>query len=382
MAMTNNNLEMIKAIANNDIHRARLAALASLTEDNSKKNAWAVGYYRKMLIGNASVLMTNLPENMKTFLVGESPGGFDADRYYVRETEQKMVEDIVKMKLIADEMSLRHIPYRNTTLLYGESGTGKTELGRYIAYRLNLPFFYVSFVSMIDAYMGSTAKNLHKIFEFCNSIPCVLMLDEFDCVATQRSSGGGKGVDGELERTTISIMQELDRLPNHVVLIAATNRLDMVDEALMRRFSIRHELVNMSSAELEAMMRQYLKATETEKYVGEDEIKDFAINYRNPGQIMPELVRIIGKNIYVEKKDEILEQIEAEDDKKLDIFEVTYTWTQTVSAETEEDAIAIARHNRTTYNNVRGVSDKYTAKRAEFLSESKEPERQHGISRW
>ena len=349
MALTSNNLEIIKAVANNDIHTARKAALASLVEDTSKKNAWAVNYYKKMLVGNASVLMSNLPPDMKTFLVGEAPGGFDEERYYVRPAEAAVVDDIVKMKLIADEMSARRIPYRNTTLLYGESGTGKTELGRYIAFKLGLPFFYVSFVSMIDSYMGSTAKNIHKVFEFCNSIPCVLMLDEFDCVATQRRSGGSKGVDGELERTTISIMQELDRLPNHVTLIAATNRLDMVDDALMRRFSIKHEIKNMTTVELNKLIEQYLKATDTQKYVSEDTLAELATTYQNPGQIMPELIRTIGKNIFEEKKDEITAQVKAEDDKKLDLFEVTYTWKQTISAQTEEDAIAIARNNRSSY---------------------------------
>lgn len=377
MALTNNNLEIIKAVANNDIHTARKAALASLVEDTSKKNAWAVNYYQKMLTGNASVMMSNLPTDMKTFLVGEAPGGFDEARYYIRESEAKIVEDITKMKLIADEMSARRIPYRNTALLYGESGTGKTELGRYIAYKLNLPFFYVSFASMIDSYMGGTAKNIRKIFEFCNSIPCVLMLDEFDCVATKRDSGGSKGVDGELERTTISIMQEFDRMPNHVTLIAATNRLDIVDEALIRRFSIKHELKNMTTVELDAMIRQYIRATDTEKYVTEDNIADLATNHFNPGQIMPELIRIIGKNIFDEKKDEILTQVANDNDVKLDVFEVTYTWKQTFSAQTEEDAIAMARNSR--YNsNVQGV---YSAQRAEFLSES--PERKlNGPNRW
>lgn len=381
MALTNNNIEIIKAVANNDIHTARKAALASLVEDTSKKNAWAVDYYKKMLIGNASVLMSNLPSDMKTFLVGESPGGFDEARYYVRPAEAAVVDDIVKMKLIADEMSARRIPYRNTTLLYGESGTGKTELGRYIAFKLGLPFFYVSFVSMIDSYMGSTAKNIHKIFEFCNSIPCVLMLDEFDCVATQRSSGGSKGVDGELERTTISIMQELDRLPNHVTLIAATNRLDMVDEALMRRFSIKHEIKNMTTVELNKMMEQYLHATDTQKYVPEDTLAELATTYTNPGQIMPELIRTIGKNIFEEKKDEITAQIKAEDDEKLDLFEVTYTWKQTISAQTEEDAIAIARNNRTYYQNIGGATTNYVAKRAEFISPQEEKSL-HRPNRW
>jgi len=365
MALTNNNLELIKAIAKNDMHSARKAALSSLIEDTSKKNAWAVDYYRKLLTGNASVLMSNLPADLQTFLVGEVPSGFDADRYYVRESEASAINDITVMKLISEEMSLRRIPYRNTTLLYGASGTGKTELGRYIAHKLNLPFFYISFSSAIDSYMGSTAKNIHKVFEFCNSIPCVLMLDEVDCVATKRCAGGSKGVDGELERTTISLMQELDRLPNHVTLIAATNRLDMVDEAMLRRFSVKHEIKGMSKAELTELSHQYVEATDTGKYVDEEIIESLVKGSENPGQLMPELIKAIGRAIYEEQKDSLpLEP--ADDENKLDLWEVSYIWKTNISAETEEDAIAIARRERTSYHS-NAASAEYTAKRAEFV---------------
>ena len=363
MALTNNNLEMIKALANNDVHKARVAALASLVEDKSKKNAGVVDRYRKMFAGNGSTMLSNLPADIKTFLVGEAPGGFDPARYYVRDSEAR-----IKMKLVADMLAEKKIPYRNTTLLYGESGTGKTELGRYIAYKLGLPFFYISFSSMIDSYMGSTAKNINKVFNFCNSIPCVLMLDEVDCIATRRASSGSRGADGELERTTISIMQELDRIPSHVTLIAATNRLDIVDEALLRRFSIKHEVKNMTYAELTALAVQFLEATDTRQYVKDEDVLDVVTDSQNPGQVMPELVRLIGKRIYEEKKDEVQEKLENEDDTKPDLFEVTYTWKQTVSAETEEDAISIARNNRSSYYNSGTSSEEYSAKRAEYIA--------------
>ena len=363
MALTNNNLEIIKALAKNDIHAARRAALASLAEDNTKKNEWAVKYYRKLLIGNASVLMSNLPTDLQTILVGSTPDGFDASRYYERPEETAVIDDIVKMKVIADEMSLRRIPYKNTTLLYGASGTGKTEMGKYIAYKLRLPFFYVNFTSAIDSYMGSTAKNIHKIFAFCNSIPCVLMLDEVDCIAARRESGGSKGVDGELERTTIGLMQELDILPNHVTLIAATNRLDMVDEALMRRFSIKHEVKDMTRDELRSLAVQVLNATDTGRFVSAQKVRELTEACKNPGQLMPELYKEIGRNLYEAKKDEIKDK--EEEENKLDLWEVTYSWKKNIAAETEEDAIAIARHERNRYANA--DNEFYSAKRAEFL---------------
>ena len=257
-------------------------------------------------------------------------------------------------------LSLKSKPF---VILAGTSGTGKTELGRYIAHELNLPFFYISFVSTIDSYMGSTAKNIHKVFEFCKSIPCVLMLDEIDCVARRRDSTGSRGADGELERTTITIMQELDNLPNHVTLIAATNRMDMVDEALLRRFSIKQEIEDMKIEDRKRMIKQFLKATNTEKYVTESQINGLANAYSNPGQIMPELTKSIGKGIFEEKKDEILLKEENNTDEKTNIFEVTYSWKQNISAENEEDAIAIARHE-SMYSARHG---NYIAKRAEFI---------------
>lgn len=287
--LTQNNFDMIAAIVRNDVNLAKKAALASLAEDTSKKNSHKIEYYKDLLKTNIV-----LPSNLKTALI--ETNDFNIDRYYIREFEQSIVDEICKMKIVSEELSKKKINYPNTTLLYGPSGTGKTELVKYIAYKLNLPLFYVSFSSIIDSLMGSTAKNIHTIFEFCNSIPCVLMLDEIDCIAMKRSSGGSKGPDGEIERTTISIMQEFDRLSNNTILIAATNRLDIMDEALLRRFSIKCEIHNMTKDELYELGSQYLKSVDMDI-----DIHKIVYDSANPGELIPKIIQEIGKKLYEEK---------------------------------------------------------------------------------
>lgn len=367
MALTSNNLDMIKAIAQNDLHSARRAALASLAEDRSKKNSWAIDRYRKYLTANASVIAGNMPNDLKLFLAGETPDSFHPEQYYLRDQERSIYENVRRMKLTAVLLAEKGIRYKNTTLLYGKTGTGKTELARYIAYKLNLPFFYISFSTAIDSYMGNTAKNLHKAFEFCSSVPCVFMLDEVDCISMKRASGGSKGADGELERTTISLMQELDSLPGHVVLIAATNRPDLIDGALKRRFSLQFEVSPMTREELAVTAGLLLSSTGTKGYVKKEDLDALLERCDTPGAMMPELVRMIGDGIYEENREKLEKEVEAKEGEKIDLWQVTYTWQANIAAETESDAVAIARNKRNQYTYSKDYREKYEARRAEYI---------------
>lgn len=302
MALTTNNIALIRALAENNFPAVYRAALASLAEDTSKKNQYFVERYKRLLSGKAAVgmeLKAELPAEVKNLVIGEAPEEFSPDRYYFRKEDEAVVDKIIKMRRVADELQLRNISYKNATLLYGESGTGKTTLGRYIAYKCNLPFVYISFASAIESLMGKTARNIHSVFESCSKFPCVLMLDEIDSIGTKRSGGGdGNSATSEMERTVISLMQSLDRLPNQGIIIGATNRVDSLDPALLRRFSIRHKVENPTIEDRLLLIQRYLKSTQTEEYFSPEDMQALAAKYDNPGAIMPCLVQMIGDKIY------------------------------------------------------------------------------------
>lgn len=178
---------------------------------------------------------------------------FDPDRYLVTEQAERIAAQVRSMRLAAPRLRVLGLPARNTTLLYGPPGTGKTEMARWIAYREGLPLMYVNMSSTVDSLMGRTAKNISQIFRQVRSGSCILMVDEIDCIANTRASAV-RAADGELNRTTVTFMQEIDRLPPGVVLLAATNRYDMLDPALLRRFSKVEEVERLPRAETRRLL--------------------------------------------------------------------------------------------------------------------------------
>lgn len=151
------------------------------------------------------------------------------------------------------------IPYKNASLLYGAPGTGKTLFGKYIAYKLGLPFCYLNFARTVDSYMGATSKNIAKAFSYAASNPCVFMLDEVDTISCNRA-GGMSGAEKEIGRVTITLLQEFDKLPNDVIVLAATNRMDLLDEAFISRCSIREKFKPFSDVEKRAMVEKFLSS--------------------------------------------------------------------------------------------------------------------------
>ena len=121
-------------------------------------------------------------------------------------------------------------------LLAGKPGTGKTLLARAIAGESNVPFIQCSAANFIEMFVGVGAKRVRDLFEVAReNQPCIVFIDEIDAVGKQRGAGGMPSND-EREQTINQLLTEMDGLDNEtgIVVIAATNRIDILDDALLR----------------------------------------------------------------------------------------------------------------------------------------------------
>ena len=122
----------------------------------------------------------------------------------------------------------------NSLLLYGPPGCGKTTVAQYISTMTGLPLVTARLDGLISSLLGSTAKNIRKIFDYATKRECILFLDEFDVIAKLRDD---KNELGELKRVVNSLIQNIDGLNNDSILIAATNHHELLDPAIWTRFS-------------------------------------------------------------------------------------------------------------------------------------------------
>lgn len=259
MGLDDHMLACIKALAENRIQDAKNEAICCCVNDTTKKNQSKTEYYKKLLM-NGSVNLFELPPNLKGLINMRDVSDFREERYYLGKQQKDIFEQIVRGVRVTTKMLEYGIPYANSTLIYGIPGTGKTEFARYIAYKLGLPYAYLNFSYLIESYMGKTAQNLQRVFDYCKGQKCVLMLDEIDCIGLER--GHDTGVDGELGRTTIALMQALDGLIDGQVVIAATNRCDRMDKALLRRFQRKIEFVPFVQEERIAMIQTFVNSVD------------------------------------------------------------------------------------------------------------------------
>ena len=257
--------QLFRAFSERDELAFRRAAQSIIHDEEAKQHLALARDLRKILGGHATTvgsMALAMPEPPT-----DRDGGWPlAD---IREPTRNL-DDLVVPDLLSDE--LRHlckevarwdeldaagIPRRQRVLLHGPPGCGKTSAAEAIAAELMAPLAIVRLDAVVSSYLGETAANLRRIFEFASGGRWVLFFDEFDALGRSRDD---PTEHGEIKRMVNAVLQMLDAYRGPSLLVAATNHEGALDTAVWRRFDAVYELPRPSVHQLRAVLRRRVAA--------------------------------------------------------------------------------------------------------------------------
>ena len=143
------------------------------------------------------------------------------------------IEELLEEHRRSDVLRSYGMKASGKVMFYGPPGCGKTLAAEVIAFELDRPFAIVRLDALVSSYLGETAANLRKIFDFIAEHAMVVLFDEFDAIGKER---GDAGEHGELRRVVNAVLQMMDAYQGQSLILAATNHEHILDSAIWRRF--------------------------------------------------------------------------------------------------------------------------------------------------
>lgn len=207
-------------------------------------------------------------------------------------------------------------------LFYGPPGCGKTLAAQALAGELGIPMLYVRFDALISSYLGETASNIRKVFDYARNDSWLIFFDEFDAIARSRNDSTEHG---EIKRVVNAFLQQIDNYKERSLIIAATNFEQSLDYAIWRRFdeTIRFDMpTNEEKIKLFEMKLKRLKGPVhvVEEYL--TKMKDFShSDVEKSCQIIMKQCILEGKKLYT-KHD--VEQAIIKQEKNVDLRRTQY----------------------------------------------------------
>ena len=247
--------QLIKSGTEGDTASFRSASEAVIKEEREKNHHLLANDLERLLYGDR---FSPVQKSRTLHLVSQLPINKDKDmpllepRAVVREAKDMVLSDASQSAL--DEILIEHnradvlrsygMQPAQKLLFCGPPGCGKTLAAEVLAHALSLPLLLVRLDTVISSFLGETASNLRKTFDYLAQHPAVALFDEFDALGKDR---GDSTDHGELKRSVNAVLQMMDTYRGQSILIATTNYETLLDKAVWRRFDevVRFELPNL-----------------------------------------------------------------------------------------------------------------------------------------
>lgn len=241
MARSDLLLAIVRSGAQGDELAFRRAAEALIAEEEGKRHGVLASRLAEALTAKRPV------SNVTSIARNEAAAGLIHERVPERRLTdlvltleaRRGISDLIEEHHRRDLLRSHGVEPRHRVMLVGPPGGGKTSLAEAVATELAVPLLTVRYEGLIGSFLGETASRMEALFDAVRVRPCVLFFDEFDTVAKER---GDTHETGEIKRVVSSLLLQVDRLPSHVVVIAATNHPELLDRAAWRRMQLRLEL--------------------------------------------------------------------------------------------------------------------------------------------
>lgn len=235
--------QLIKAGASGDSDAFRRASEAIIQDERQKQHHLLANDLEQMLYGEylkpvkqdgRSVLPVPPVDKERGLpLLDIRQAQRPLEEMVLPESSNAAIEELLEEHRRADVLRSFGMKPSGKVIFHGPPGCGKTLAAEVIAFELDLPLAIVRLDALVSSFLGETAANLRKVFDFIAEYPMVALFDEFDAIGKERADSGEHG---ELRRVVNAVLQMMDAYQGKSLILAATNHEQILDSAIWRRF--------------------------------------------------------------------------------------------------------------------------------------------------
>ena len=219
------------------------------------------------------------------------------DELHLNKEVRAKINQLLEEFIYKDALGKLNIPIDNKILLHGHTGCGKTATANAIGIALNKKVITINLSGFVSSKLGETAKNLAELFKEAAIDEAILFIDEFDFVGKLRDYD--EKDSGEMKRLVNALIQQIDYLSDNTLLICATNHINIIDTALLRRFQIKlnYELPTPDSLDIyyDSILSKFPENVNTI-------VRSYGISYAEAKDIMHQQIKANVIQFEKEKK--------------------------------------------------------------------------------